>query len=100
MIARIWSGRTAAGNAGAYVAHLRDQTFPQLSSIPGHRGGYVLRRSRGDIVEFTVLTLWESLDAIQRFAGEDDPEVAVVPPAAAALLSSYDARAAHWEIVF
>ena len=32
-------------------------------------------------VEFLVLTLWESMDAIRAFAG-DQPEVAVVEPEA------------------
>jgi len=41
--------------------------------------------------------LWESLDAIARFAGAD-PEVAVVPPEARSLLASYDDRAVHWEV--
>jgi hypothetical protein len=98
VIARIWTGRTVSGNADAYVAHLRDHTFPELASIPGHGGGYVLTRAGGPIVEFTVITLWESLHAIRRFAGDEDPEVAVVPPAAHALLASYDARAVHWEV--
>jgi hypothetical protein len=98
VIARIWNGTTMRGNAGAYVAHLREHTFPQLATIAGHRGGYVLSRARADGVEFTVITLWDSLDAIRRFAGPD-PEVAVVPPAAQALLASYDGRAAHWDVV-
>jgi heme-degrading monooxygenase HmoA len=98
VIARIWHGTADPAHADAYVRHLREHTFPQLLSIAGHRGGYVLRRTRGGTVEFTVITLWDSLDAIRRFAG-DDPETAVVPAAAAALLASYDSRAAHWEIV-
>jgi heme-degrading monooxygenase HmoA len=98
VIARIWRGAADRPHAEAYVAYLREQTFPHLLSIAGHRGGYVLQRGRGDMVEFTVITLWESLDAIRQFAG-DDPEAAVVPDRAAALLASYDARAAHWEIV-
>lgn len=97
MIARTWSGSARPEQADAYVTHLHDLTLPQLASIPGHRGAYVLRRTRAGIVEFTVITLWESLDAIARFAG-DDPEVAVVPPAAQALLASYDARAVHWDV--
>jgi heme-degrading monooxygenase HmoA len=98
VIARIWHGTADAARADAYVAHLREHTFPQLSAIAGHRGGYVLRRVSGGMVEFTVITLWDSLDAIRHFAG-DDPEKAVVPSAAAELLASYEARAAHWEIV-
>jgi heme-degrading monooxygenase HmoA len=98
VIARIWHGTTDPADADAYAAHLRDQTLPHLKSIAGHRGAFVLKRSRGDHVEFTVLTLWDSVDAIRDFAG-DDPEAAVVPPAAAALLTAYERRAVHWEVV-
>ena len=97
MIARMWSGMTRPEQADAYLAHLRDQTFRRLAAIPGHRGACVLRRATPGTVTFTVMTLWDSLDAIACFAG-DDPEVAVVPPEAQALLASYDARAVHWDV--
>jgi len=100
MIARMWSGRARPEHADAYVSHLQQKTLPQLASIPGHRGAYILRRAPAGgtgLVEFTVITLWESLDAITRFAGAD-PEAAVVPPEAQALLASYDDRAVHWEV--
>ena len=97
MIARVWNGTTADGHAEAYVTHLREQTFPQLAKIEGHRGGYVLQRAHGGRVDFTVITLWDSFEAIRRFAG-DPADVAVVPPAAQALLVSWDAQATHWEV--
>lgn len=97
MIARIWQGRTVAGHADAYVAHLRERTFPGLNGIDGHRGAYVLRRAAGTFVDFTVVTLWESIEAIRRFSG-DDAEVAVVPEEARALLASHDDRAVHWDV--
>jgi heme-degrading monooxygenase HmoA len=97
VIARTWSGSARPEDADAYVAHLREDTFKQLASIPGHRGAYVLRRPGPARVEFTVITLWESLDAVVAFAGLD-AERAVVPAAAQALLASYDARAAHWDV--
>ena len=97
VIARTWNGSARSDQADAYVAHLRERTFPQLRAIPGHRGAYVLRRARGVDVEFTVVTLWESLEAIAGFSG-DDPEQAVVPPEAQALLTSYDPRAVHWDV--
>jgi hypothetical protein len=43
-----------------------------------------------------TLTLWDSLDAVRAFAGEDY-EVAVVPPAARELLSRFDETALHYE---
>jgi heme-degrading monooxygenase HmoA len=97
VIARTWSGSARPEQADAYVAHLRERTFPELASIPGHRGAYVLRRPRPAIVEFSVITFWESLEAVAAFAGPD-AEAAVVPAAAQALLVSYDARAAHWDV--
>jgi heme-degrading monooxygenase HmoA len=97
MIARMWGGSARPDNADAYVRHLQQKTLPALASLPGHRGAYVLRRDAGDRVAFTVITLWDSVDAIAAFSG-GDPEKAVVPPDAAALLASYDTRAVHWEV--
>lgn len=97
MIARVWSGTTSEANADAYVAHLRERTFPGLQSIAGHRGAFVLRRVEASRVLFTVVTLWESIDAIRDFAG-DDAEAAVVPAEARALLTSFDRRAVHWDV--
>ena len=99
MIARMWSGVAREGSVDAYLAHLRDTTFPALQDLPGHRGGYVLQRVADDRTMVTVITLWDSIDAIARFAGPD-VEAAVVPPEAQVLLASWDARAMHWEVAF
>jgi hypothetical protein len=45
-----------------------------------------------------TLTLFESLEAVRAFAGTDH-EVAVVPPEARALLSRFDERSAHFDVV-
>jgi heme-degrading monooxygenase HmoA len=97
VVARTWKGTTKAANADAYVKHLRDKTLPALRAISGHRGAYVLRRSSGTSTEFTVVTLWDSLDDIRRFSG-DDAEAAVVPAEVRALLSAFDDRAVHWDV--
>jgi heme-degrading monooxygenase HmoA len=64
----------------------------------GHRGSYLVRRDVGDEVEFATLTLWDSLDSVKAFAGEDH-EVAVVPEPARAVLSRWDERSAHYDVV-
>jgi heme-degrading monooxygenase HmoA len=98
VIGRLWRGTAQRENADAYVAHLERETLPALPGIEGHLGAYVLRRELGAEVEFVVLTIWESLDAVRAFAG-DDYETAVVPPEARRLLTSFDERVAHYEIV-
>lgn len=47
-------------------------------------------------MEFITVTLWDSLDAVREFAG-DDYEIAVVPETARRLLSRFDERSAHYE---
>jgi heme-degrading monooxygenase HmoA len=98
MIGRLWRGKTTEENADAYENVLRSLVLPELDQIPGSQGAYVLRRDVDDGVEFITLTLFESLDAIKLFAGEDY-EQAVILPEAKALLSSFDPNAAHYEVV-
>lgn len=97
-VLRLWKGRATEAQSGNYIRHLSHSVFPQLQSIPGHAGGYLLRRSTGNGVEFLVLTLWDSMDAIRRFAGPE-PGKAVVEPAARAVLSDFDEVVAHYEVV-
>lgn len=97
MISRVWSGRTAVENADAYERALREDVFPGIEGrVDGFRRAYVLRRSLGDGVEFVVITMFDSLAAIRRFAGEDY-EVAVIEPEARKLLEQADERARHYE---
>lgn len=97
-VLRLWKGRATVAKAGDYVRHASQTVFPEVQSLPGHRGAYLLRRPVGDGVEFTVLTLWDSMDAVRGFAGPD-PERAVVEPAARAALSDFDETVNHYEIV-
>jgi heme-degrading monooxygenase HmoA len=98
VIARIWHGWTTPGNADAYETLLRTEVLPGISRIAGARGAYVLRSALEDEVEFVTITLWDSLDAVRAFAG-DDYEGAVVPPAARQVLSRFDERSRHYETV-
>jgi len=95
MIARLWKGVAGSpAGADAYQRHVTARVFPELRKIPGHKGAQVLRRDR----EFLVITFWESMDAIRKFAGPD-PERAVVEPEARAVLSEFDEHVSHYEVV-
>jgi heme-degrading monooxygenase HmoA len=98
MIARHWRGWTTARNADAYETVLKNTVLPGLKAIQGYRGGYVLRREiENQEVEFVVVNLFESLDAVKRFAGPDFA-VAVFEPEARRLLSRVEPLAAHYEV--
>jgi heme-degrading monooxygenase HmoA len=98
MIARIWSARTTTVQAPAYVEHVRTQVLPAIRKVDGYGGALLLERAAPDAVEIIVLTFWRSLDAIRGFAGAD-LEGAVVAEEAAALLTEFDRRVRHYEVV-
>jgi heme-degrading monooxygenase HmoA len=97
MIARHWRGWTEIHNADAYEALLRDQVLPNLRGIEGYSGGYVLRRDAANEVEFVVVNLFDSLEAVKRFAGPDY-SIAKFEPEAKTLLSRMEPLAVHYEV--
>jgi len=101
MISRVWHGWTRRENADAYENLLRQEVLPGIHRVDGFKGAQLLRRDapNGKEVEFVTITLFDSLDAVREFAGEDY-EVAVVPPPARKLLAHFDGRSAHYETVF
>lgn len=99
MVSRIWHGWTTPTNADTYEALLRTEIFEGIKNrdIAGFVGIDLLRRDQTNEVEFVTIMWFESLDAVRTFAGADY-EVAVVPPAARAVLSHFDARSAHYQV--
>ena len=99
MINRIWHGWTTPENADVYESLLKKEIFSGIQNrgIPGCKGIKLLRRTVGEEVEFITIMLFDSIDAVRGFAGEDY-EAAVVPPEARAVLSRFDERSQHYEI--
>lgn len=98
MIVRAWRGVAAAADEEKYPRHLLGTVKPKLQGIPGFLGLYLLRRRDPTEVEFQVLTLWDSMETIRKFAGAT-PERAVVEPEAKAALIRFDAEVRHYEVL-
>jgi heme-degrading monooxygenase HmoA len=97
MIARQWRGWTTIENADRYEQFLRATVLPGLQKIDGFSGGYILRRSDKERLEFVVINLFDSLDAVRKFAGADY-ETAVFEPEALSLLAEAEPKAAHYDV--
>ena len=97
-ILRMWSGRATPETSGQYIELATKNVFPALAAIQGHREAYLLRRAVDSAVEFVVLTLWDSMDAVCKFAGAK-PEKAVVEPEARAVLTAFDESVTHFQVV-
>jgi heme-degrading monooxygenase HmoA len=79
MIARIWQGRTRAGMGKPYLAYLEQTGLKEYKATEGFKDVLVLTREVGNVTECVLITLWDNMEAIQRFAGSD-PERAVYYP--------------------
>jgi heme-degrading monooxygenase HmoA len=81
----------------AYRDHLAAVVLPELRKLPGFLGLDLCEAVRGAQVELLVVSRWQSMDAIEAFAGPD-PDRAVVRPGAKAVLVEYDDFVTHYEV--
>lgn len=98
MIARTWHGMTDASKADEYLDYLNKTGVPEYRATPGNLGVYVLRRIEGNVAHFLLLTLWESEEAIKRFAGAD-MEVAKYYPEDEQFLLELEPTVTHYEVM-
>jgi heme-degrading monooxygenase HmoA len=97
-IARIWKGRTLAEKADAYEKYLGETGIPMILKTPGNLGAQMLRRDDGREVEFVVISFWDSIEAIKRFAGPDYQK-AVILERDREFLVAVEPNVLHYEIV-
>jgi hypothetical protein len=97
MIERHWKGVTKPENSDKYVQHLLDETFPALSAIEGFKTASVLKRNTELGVEFLIVTKWESMEAIKKFAGEN-AEISVVPLKVQKMMVTFDRKVCHYVV--
>lgn len=97
MIARIWKGAVRTPDADVYASYMRETGLADYVGTPGNRGAWMLRRAVGERTEFVMFTLWDSLDAVKAFAGEDY-ETAVYYPEDERYLVDRDLTCAHFDV--
>jgi heme-degrading monooxygenase HmoA len=98
MIARIWRGVVRTGDADEYATYIRDTGFAEYGRTAGNRGAWMLRRDDGEgETEFVTLSMWDSRDAIEVFAGEDIEAAVLYPEDEKYLIG--ESTIAHYDII-
>jgi heme-degrading monooxygenase HmoA len=97
MIVREWRALATRANAPAYIKFFGETVVPILKIVAGNRGARLMHREVADGVELVALTLWESLEAIKAFGG-DDVTAARVEPEARALFIRFDDKVSLYEL--
>jgi antibiotic biosynthesis monooxygenase (ABM) superfamily enzyme len=96
VIARVWRGATAAEDGAAYAAYIEETGTSNSRKLTGSRGTLVLRHTEGDRTEFQTIILFDSLEDVRAFAGEDI-EQAVFYPEDDRYLIERDLGVTHYE---
>ncbi|HEX4601998.1 MAG TPA: hypothetical protein VH116_11445 [Gemmatimonadales bacterium] len=97
-IARVWHGVVPAAQGDAYGAYLQTTGVVDCRATAGNRGVQVLRRTVGDTTHFLFISLWDSIEAIRRFAGED-VERARYYPEDRAYLVELEPTVLHYDVL-
>jgi heme-degrading monooxygenase HmoA len=97
-IARVWKGYGSAEGVRQYCDEYFSPTLlPELRRLNGFIRATVLLRERAEDSEVVVATVWESIEAVKGFAGEDY-EQAVVEPVVLEMLQRFEDRVSHYTI--
>jgi hypothetical protein len=70
-IIRMGRGPVPKAKRQAYIDYLKRTGLADYAKTPGCRHVYPLCRDIGDQVEFPAMTMWDSIESVKGFAGED-----------------------------
>lgn len=97
MIVRVWHGRTKSEDAEEYADFMKRRAAPDYASVAGLRKLYFLRRTGEDAAHFLLVTIWDSIDSVKKFAG-NQPEIAKYYPEDDSFLLEKKETSALYEI--
>ena len=99
MIARIWHGVTMAEKADEFFKFVRKTGEIAYLKSSGNCGVYTLRRRFDDKTEFLLIPLWDSIESIKRFAGEDFNKACYPYPEDKEFLVELEPEVKHFEVL-
>jgi heme-degrading monooxygenase HmoA len=99
MILRQWRGWTTGENADTYEGIVKE-VLESIAArdLAGYRGAYLLRRESADEIQFMTILIFDSMESVRAFGGEDY-EAAYVPQQAREVLARFDERSVHFEVL-
>src|SRR5437016_2116398 len=97
MIARIRRGITLKEKSDDYLAYLHETGLKDYAKTSGNRGVTVLRREQGEHCDIMLISLWESMEAVRAFAGEN-PERSVYYPEDDQFLLQMEPLVRHYDV--
>ncbi len=70
-IMRLWHGEVSIEKADDYEKFMIEKAAPDYASVDGLLKLYFQRRNENEMAHFLLVTIWDSLDSIEKFAGAE-----------------------------
>ena len=99
MIMRIWHGVTKTSRSDDFFNYLMKTGVPWYRALAGNRGVFVLRRMKEETSEILLLSLWDSIESIKRFAGPDIEKAIYNFSEDRDYLLELESEVAHYEVL-
>ncbi len=97
MIVRMWHGKVAAAKGDEYAEFMKERAAPDYGSVDGLQKLLFLRRNEADVAHFMLVTYWDSMDSVRKFAGSR-PEKAKYYPEDDEFLLEKEETSALYEV--
>ena len=97
MVARQWIGETRESDAEEYTKYLEETGVRHCKGVRGNCGVLLLKRIYDGKAQFVFISFWDSLAAIQAFAGPEY-EKAVHYPEDKKFLLAMEPRVTLYEV--
>jgi heme-degrading monooxygenase HmoA len=96
MIVRVFRARVRPGKQAEFEAKVRELSIPLVKAQRGLVAFYSGRPMKSSPDEFVMVTIWESMEHLQAFAG-DDWDHSVIPEPERPLLK--ESFVHHYEVI-
>ncbi|NML21885.1 antibiotic biosynthesis monooxygenase [Pseudoflavitalea sp. G-6-1-2] len=97
MIARIWHGKTNIDKLDVYTDFLKKKAIPDYQKTAGFHSLSFLRQIKDGEAHFTLITYWEDLESIKKFAGQDFEKAKYYPEDNDFLLE-FEEKVQHYDV--
>ena len=98
-IMRLWHGEVSIEKADEYEKFMIEKAAPDYGSVDGLLKLYFQRRNENKTAHFLLVTIWDSLESIKRFAGAE-PEIAKYCPEDDEFLLEKEKTSSMYEVFY
>ena len=99
MIVRMWHGRVDSSKSDEYAEFMKQRAAPDYASVDGLQKLLFLRKNEKDVAHFLLVTYWDSMESVKKFAGEQ-PEKAKYYPEDDQFLLEKEELSALYEVFY